>query len=639
MSVVDDVLHEIEINSDVLFTWDYERSRPALVKLYEKAKTSQWNASTDLAWDTDVDWEKLAVESRGQTERFQILRTMDGSPLAHWGDKEWLAFSIEMQTAVLSQFLHGEQGALVCTGLITATVPWIDAKYYAATQVMDEARHVEVFARYIEEKTNGAYPISPLLGGLLDDIIADGRWDITYLGMQIMVEGLALAAFGFMHMLTSEPLLKQLLRYVMSDEARHVAFGVLSLKEFYEGLSEPEIRERQEFAYEAAVRLRNRFMVQDVWDRLGVDSKQVVGVPRCEPKPRARDVPDDAVLEDRAELQEARPARRRRRLAATEVRRDGCHPVRGLGRHERGIRRPRRGRRRPRSGLMLDELQMWLEENWDPDLTVGDWWERLGVAGWAAPTLPKDAYGRGLSRSDGVAVQKAIEAFGALGAPAGLGLLLAAPTIATHGTQDQIDLYVRDIVTGQRAWCQLFSEPGAGSDLAGLTTRAVRDGDEWIVNGQKVWTSGGQYADLGMLLARTNPEAPKHQGITWFAFDMQQPGVDIRPLKEMTGHAMFNEVFLSDAVVGAGAVVGDVNNGWAVANTTLMHERAGLGAGGGGSNWMGPLPGQLAGQLSRRAGDYVARADKPRSGRAAARAAGRRRSSSSPRATARTPIL
>jgi hypothetical protein len=275
-ALVDAVLHEIELHSDVLFTWDYERSRTALVKLYEKAKTSQWNATTDLPWDTAVDWDRLAEEAAAQNQRFMVLRQAEGSPLAHWGDAEWKAFSIEMQTAVLSQFLHGEQGALVCTGLITATVPWIDAKYYAATQVMDEARHVEVFARYIEEKTNGAYPISPQLGALLDSIIADGRWDITYLGMQIMVEGLALAAFGFMHMLTAEPLLKQLLRYVMSDEARHVAFGVLSLKEFYEGLDAREIRERQEFAFEAAVQLRNRFMVQDVWERLGADPKKVV---------------------------------------------------------------------------------------------------------------------------------------------------------------------------------------------------------------------------------------------------------------------------------------------------------------------------------------------------------------------------
>jgi hypothetical protein len=283
-ALVDAVIHHIELHSDVLFTWDYERSRTALVKLYEKAKTSQWNATTDLPWDTDVDWDKLAAESTAQNERFLTLRNREDSPVAHWGDREWRTFAQEIQTALLSQF-HGEQGALVCTGLITATVPWIDAKYYAATQVMDEARHVEVFGRYIEEKTNGAYPISPQLGGLLDDIIADGRWDITYLGMQIMVEGLALAAFGFMHMLTTEPLLKKLLRYVMSDEARHVAFGVLSLKEFYEGLDGKEIRERQEFAFEAAVRLRNRFIVQDVWERLGADPREVVAFIKANPDP------------------------------------------------------------------------------------------------------------------------------------------------------------------------------------------------------------------------------------------------------------------------------------------------------------------------------------------------------------------
>ena len=274
--LLESVIHDVDLHTDVLFTWDYQRSRTALVKLYEKAKTSQWNATTDLPWETEVDWDKLATEMAAQNQRFMVLRNTPGSPLAHWGEKEWHALSIELQTAVLSQFLHGEQGALICTGLITATVPWVDAKYYAATQVMDEARHVEVFGRYIDEKTSGAYPISPQLGSLLDDIIADGRWDITYLGMQIMVEGLALAAFGFMHMLTTEPLLKKLLRYVMSDEARHVAFGVLSLKEFYEGLSGAEIRERQEFAYEAAVRLRNRFMVQEVWQRLGADPKAVL---------------------------------------------------------------------------------------------------------------------------------------------------------------------------------------------------------------------------------------------------------------------------------------------------------------------------------------------------------------------------
>ncbi|MEO1059749.1 MAG: acyl-CoA dehydrogenase family protein, partial [Actinomycetota bacterium] len=161
-----------------------------------------------------------------------------------------------------------------------------------------------------------------------------------------------------------------------------------------------------------------------------------------------------------------------------------------------------------------------------------------------------------------------------------------------------------DIVTGQQAWCQLFSEPGAGSDLAGLACRAELDGEEWIVNGQKVWTSAGHMADVGMLIARTNPTAPKHRGISWMAIDMDQPGVEIRPLRELTGHALFNEVFLTDARVRADAVIGDVNDGWRVANTTLQNERAGLGAGGGGAA-TGALPGTIAGQLDRRVGDLV----------------------------------
>jgi len=166
---------------------------------------------------------------------------------------------------------------------------------------------------------------------------------------------------------------------------------------------------------------------------------------------------------------------------------------------------------------------------------------------------------------------------------------------------------VRDIVTGQKAWCQLFSEPQAGSDLAGLQTRAVRDGDEWVVNGQKVWTSGGQYADLGMLLARTDPEVPKHQGISYFAFEMLQEGVDVRPLKEMTGHALFNEVFITDARVADSALIGGVNNGWAAANTTLMNERAGLGSGGGSAAGGGlAQPGTVMGFLGKRVGDVVA---------------------------------
>jgi alkylation response protein AidB-like acyl-CoA dehydrogenase len=250
-------------------------------------------------------------------------------------------------------------------------------------------------------------------------------------------------------------------------------------------------------------------------------------------------------------------------------------------------------------------VRAWLEGNWDPDLTVGQWWERLGTSGWAAPGLPESCYGKGLARSEVVRVQEAIAGFGALPSPGGLGLLLAAPTIATHGSKEQQERYVRPIVTGQVAWCQLFSEPGAGSDLAGLQCKAERDGDEWVITGQKVWTSGGQVADMGMLLARTNVDVPKHQGITYFAFDMRQPGVEVRPLREMTGRALFNEVFLSEARAGDDAIIGGTNNGWAVANTTLAFERAGLGAGGGSAAASTAVPGSIAGDLGRRAGDLV----------------------------------
>jgi alkylation response protein AidB-like acyl-CoA dehydrogenase len=250
------------------------------------------------------------------------------------------------------------------------------------------------------------------------------------------------------------------------------------------------------------------------------------------------------------------------------------------------------------------ELRAWLEANWDPDLTVGEWWERLGTAGWAAPTWPTEWYGRGLSRDEANLVTRELAAHGALGPPSGLGLLLAGPTIVAHGTDDQRRRFLPDIVTGRAAWCQLFSEPGAGSDLAGLQTRAVRDGDEWVVNGQKVWTSGAQFADLGMLLARTNVEVPKHRGISYFAIAMDQPGMDIRPLREMTGRALFNEVFMTDCRVADADLIGGVDQGWAVANTTLANERAGLGAGGAGAIG-GAVPGTKAGFLERRAGDFV----------------------------------
>jgi alkylation response protein AidB-like acyl-CoA dehydrogenase len=210
-----------------------------------------------------------------------------------------------------------------------------------------------------------------------------------------------------------------------------------------------------------------------------------------------------------------------------------------------------------------------------------------------------------MNRDDGVRVQQAIADQGALPAPGGLGLMLAGPTIAVHGSDEQKQRYLRDIVTGQKAWCQLFSEPSAGSDLAGLNTRAIKDGEEWIVNGQKVWTSGGHVADLAMLIARTDPDQPKHAGITYFVIDMHQPGVEVVPLREMTGRSLFNEVFLSDARVRDDSAIGGLNNGWRVANTTLMFERTSLGAGGGTAAASLASPGTVAGDLDRRAGDFV----------------------------------
>ncbi|MFQ5557648.1 MAG: ferritin-like domain-containing protein [Acidimicrobiales bacterium] len=273
---VESVVHAVEDNADAIFTWTYDKGeRARLDKLYEKAKTSQWNASTDLDWSIDVD---PTTTLRLQDELLLNPEFINDptSPVYKWGDKEWEDFGVESLRWRMSQFMHGEQGALMCTAKIVETVPWIDAKYYASTQVMDEARHVEVFARYLDEKLDGGYPINVHLRLLLDDIINDSRWDMTYLGMQIMVEGLALAAFGFMHEFTDEPLLKKMLRYVMSDEARHVAFGVLSLQEIYGEMDAAEIRDRQEFAFEAALRMRDRFLQQEVWEQFEVDTRDMV---------------------------------------------------------------------------------------------------------------------------------------------------------------------------------------------------------------------------------------------------------------------------------------------------------------------------------------------------------------------------
>jgi alkylation response protein AidB-like acyl-CoA dehydrogenase len=258
------------------------------------------------------------------------------------------------------------------------------------------------------------------------------------------------------------------------------------------------------------------------------------------------------------------------------------------------------GEGRPQDELWT-EVNEWLEANWDPDLTVDAWWKQVAAAGWTTPHFSTEQWGRGLSRRSQGVVRAAFASFGALRPPGGLGLLMAAPTILTHGTPEQIDRLVPPIIDGQAGWCQLFSEPGAGSDLAGLTTRATRDGDRWIISGQKVWSSMAMVADYGMLLARTDFDVPKHKGISWFAFPLDQPGVTIRPLREMTGHAVFNEVFLDEAVCADADLIGGAGNGWAVTQTTLHFERTGIGAGGSHAGF--PDPGPKGGMLGRRAGD------------------------------------
>lgn len=275
---VDEITHIVKDNSDAIFTWDYSLTRPALRKLYEKAKVGQWNGATDLPWETPVDIEATIAADQAAIGAGIDPNHYAGTAVEKWGEKEWREFGIQGRKWSLSQFMHGEQGALICTAKIVETVPWYDAKLYASTQVVDEARHVEVFARYLDEKLEGGYQVNAHLRMLLDDIVNDSRWDMTYLGMQVMVEGLALAAFGYMHQLTGEPLLKQLLRYVMSDEARHVAFGVLSLQEVYSEMSDAEMKDRQEFAFEASVRMRDRFLQQEVWERMGVAPRDIVPI-------------------------------------------------------------------------------------------------------------------------------------------------------------------------------------------------------------------------------------------------------------------------------------------------------------------------------------------------------------------------
>ncbi len=253
-----------------------------------------------------------------------------------------------------------------------------------------------------------------------------------------------------------------------------------------------------------------------------------------------------------------------------------------------------------------DLTNAFVDEQWDPTITVRDWWARLADARLSHPSLPEGAGGRGWSAAQARVAGQVLAKRRVVGPPGGLGMLLAAPTIADHGSPEQIARWLPPILDGTEAWCQLFSEPGAGSDLAGLQCRAERDGDEWVITGQKVWTSNGHEADWGMLIARTDPDLPKHQGITYFGFPMRQPGVEIRPLTEMTGRALFNEVFIDGARVSDAYIIGGRGNGWKVANTTLNHERAGIGGGHGGG-FGTASPGEIMGELDRPVGDFLGR--------------------------------
>jgi alkylation response protein AidB-like acyl-CoA dehydrogenase len=224
------------------------------------------------------------------------------------------------------------------------------------------------------------------------------------------------------------------------------------------------------------------------------------------------------------------------------------------------------------------ELQTWIAANWDPELSLARWRELLADSGWACPAWPRGWCGRGLSPADAAAVTAGLAEAGVPGPPEGVGVILAAPVILEYAAEDLKRRLVRPTVTGELTWCQLFSEPGAGSDLAGLATRAIRGtGDEpgggWLVTGQKVWSTGAATADYGLLLARTDPGVPKHAGISCFALPMRQPGVEVRPLRQMNGHASFNEVFLDGARVPAGHMIGEPGAGWGVARAVLARER------------------------------------------------------------------
>ncbi|MCS6886339.1 MAG: ferritin-like domain-containing protein [Acidobacteriota bacterium] len=251
---------ELAVVYNANFNWHYRREFPEMTRLYEAAKTAQWNVSKDIDWSQDVDPQK---------ETLLPDEFVPSSSLPLWekmNDKERAEQRYAVLSWLLSQFLHGEQGALYASAQVIEAVPWLDAKLYGSTQVVDEGRHVEAFHRYLTEKLNKLYEINDNLYVVIDTLMTDSRWDIKFLGMQIMIEGLALGAFGTIRQITSDPLLKEILKYVIKDEARHVHYGVLALEVFYKQLPETERRDREDLAFELSLLLRNRFLMHEVYD-------------------------------------------------------------------------------------------------------------------------------------------------------------------------------------------------------------------------------------------------------------------------------------------------------------------------------------------------------------------------------------
>ncbi len=260
---------EVPIAGNSRFTWEYDEARAGLLALYQKGKDKQWDAVRRIDWDLEVD-------------PHNVLGVPDQA-LAIYGTKYWDMLGPENVREVrrhsaswqFSQFLHGEQGAMICAARIVESVPDLDSKFYAATQTMDEARHAELYARFLQTKIGLVYPINDQLKALLDDTLRDSRWDMPYLGMQVLIEGLALAAFGLLRDITTKPLPKQILAYVMQDEARHVAFGRMALRDYYKQLSEAELTEREEFVIEGCYLMRDRLRGDEIWDNFGIPRQEI----------------------------------------------------------------------------------------------------------------------------------------------------------------------------------------------------------------------------------------------------------------------------------------------------------------------------------------------------------------------------